>query len=80
MGLLAGLNRGYYICDDCCKGFQFLWELAWVYDTIKRIDPYHLTAGKHPQFALSLGIFRNGFQLKQTLGTLWVFCRLCGVR
>jgi hypothetical protein len=36
---------GYYICDDCCKGFDFLWELAWVYDAIKRIDPYHLTAG-----------------------------------
>ena len=31
--------------DDCCKGFDFLWELAWVYDTIKRLDPYHLTAG-----------------------------------
>jgi hypothetical protein len=31
--------------DDCCKGFDFLWELAWVFDTIKRLDPYHLTAG-----------------------------------
>ena len=31
--------------QDCCKGFDFLWQLAWVYDTIKRIDPYHLTAG-----------------------------------
>ena len=36
---------GYYICDDCCKGFDFLWQLAWVYDAIKAIDPYHLTAG-----------------------------------
>ena len=33
----AGLS--YYICDDCCKGFDFLWQLAWVYDAIKRIDP-----------------------------------------
>lgn len=36
---------GYYICDDCCKGFDFLWQLAYVYDVIKRLDPYHLTAG-----------------------------------
>ena len=36
---------GYYICDDCCKGFDYMWQLAYVYDLIKAVDPYHLTAG-----------------------------------
>ena len=36
---------GYYICDDCCAGFNYLVELAVVYKMMKEIDPYHLTAG-----------------------------------
>eukprot|EP00947_MAST-08B_sp_MAST-8B-sp1_P000898 g898.t1 len=36
---------GYYICDDCCKGFDYLWQLAEAYDLMKQVDPYHLTAG-----------------------------------
>jgi hypothetical protein len=60
---------GYYICDDCCKGFDFLWELAWVYDAMKAIDPYHLTAGflecgemhafQEPHLSLDLVIREN---------------------
>ena len=36
---------GYYICDDCCAGYDYLKELAVVYQQMKAIDPYHLTAG-----------------------------------
>lgn len=36
---------GYYICDDCCQGYHFLKELAVVYEMMKKIDPYHVTAG-----------------------------------
>jgi hypothetical protein len=37
---------GYYICDDCCKGYTYLGDLASVYATMKQLDPYHLTAGE----------------------------------
>lgn len=30
---------GYYICDDCCAGYNYLVELAVVYKMMKAIDP-----------------------------------------
>ena len=36
---------GYYICDDCCAGYNYLLELKVVYEAMKRIDPYHVTTG-----------------------------------
>eukprot|EP01043_Picozoa_sp_COSAG02_P009340 COSAG02_NODE_315_length_24910_cov_17.139978_12_plen_544_part_00 len=36
---------GYYICDDCCQGQEYLLELAEVYRELKQLDPYHFTTG-----------------------------------
>lgn len=35
----------YYICDDCCKGWEYLKQLSAVYEAMKLLDPYHPTSG-----------------------------------
>ena len=35
----------HQICDDCCQGYSYLGDLARVYRTLKRLDPYTITAG-----------------------------------
>lgn len=37
--------QGWYICDDCCKGYDFSRNLSHAYKLLRRFDPYHVTTG-----------------------------------